>query len=333
MTAADAYHRMLLGLSGRVPDGLIRAARTWLAAGEFAQVRRAVLGAALAAGTPVTAQDAALLREEDPAAGALPIAETEPPAAWVFAPAGPDLLAEFGDTVPSCLDLTEGFAGTPARDPVDERAVAAAAGSIALWRVWRYPEFRASWPAPARVFLVHSQSDSAALAARLQAELPEDIGVEVFTGAGDLADYQRAALDRAALLWTATPRRPIRVLPVHPGQPGFTAGHPRCSEVDRAVFTAYLDRGAEVLRIDEKAEDLVDPARGRTVPMGLRTDGSLVWSEAAGYYLREYGLTPDPALQAAARTGLPGTVDLADVHRCLAAIYAAALSEQDEDEP
>jgi hypothetical protein len=47
--------------------------------------------------------------------------------------------------------------------------------------------------------------------------------------------------------------------------------------------------------------DVLDPRRGEIVPVGLRGDGRWIWSEAAGYYLVEHGIAPEPELLAAIR--------------------------------
>lgn len=64
-------------------------------------------------------------------------------------------------------------------------------------------------------------------------------------------------------------------------------------------------------------EDVVDPARGAVVPMGLRTDGTWIWADAAAYYLREHHLAPDARLLAHIRRsgGLPPALGAASLLR------------------
>lgn len=323
MNAIDAHHHLLLRFAGRVSDDLIRHARTWLAAGRTGDVARALLHAATAGGLALAPADGELLGAAGSVAG-LPVFTRTPPIGYEFAPVPPALLARFGTAVPLCLDVTEEYADSGVTDDVDAAAIAAAAGAgapTALWRAWRHPGFGAAWPPPARVFLaqVAPGAGLASTAAALQEALAAP--VEVFAELGDLPGYQRAAYERGALLWTRAERHPITVLPVFPVAdelPGFGADHPRLRD---GTLLRYLSGGTPILSTRELTSDLVVPERGAVVPMGLRTDGRLIWSDAAAYYLAEHGLAPDPALLAAAASGdRPAPVDAVTLHRCLAAV-------------
>lgn len=56
--------------------------------------------------------------------------------------------------------------------------------------------------------------------------------------------------------------------------------------------------------------------------MDFRTDGAWAWCDATAYYLREYGLAPDPGLLAhmSAAAYVVPHVDGASVRRALAAL-------------
>lgn len=358
-----AYHRLLWRFAGRVPDELVSEARQWLAEGLVVEIAQAVVFAALAGRLPVTATDAGLLADTLTDAGQdadvladLEISEVDPPTPYGIAPVSPELLATLGDAAPRCLDLTGGYQGPGAADAVDAAAVAALtadrvrAEPLALWRAWRYPGFSAQWPPPKRLFLVQVRTRPVSLAAELQAALAaageSEPQVEVFTDPDDLPAYQRTALDFAALLWTAAPAEPVRVAPTFPAAdrlpdlamllgegstelgtteelPGFGPDHPRLAGPERSAILEYLAAGVPLILTAERGADLVSPARGRVVPLSLRTDGRWVWSDAIAYYLDEYGLAPDGGLSAAIRAGdhrMP-EVSAAALHRALAAIF------------
>ncbi|MFI5843118.1 hypothetical protein ACIA8K_25750 [Catenuloplanes sp. NPDC051500] len=347
----EAYHRMLLRLSGRMPDDLISETRRWLAAGLLTEVAQAVTFAALTGRVAVTEDDAALLvtggADPDAVAG-IARATVDEPSPFGAAPVGPDVLADHGDRMPHCLDLTGGYDGPGAADDLDRTAVAAVTGMhavgdaesgrpVALWRGWRYPGMITAWPPPKRVFLLLAGGTGAArLAAGAQSAL-EAAGerhpqVEVFADPDELPPYQRTTFGMAALLWAAEPAVPVRVAPIFPGEqaidgiaaPGFGPDHPTLDDGERAAVLSYLDSGAPLVLTTERAPDLVRPERHGGVPMSFRTDGGWIWADAIGFYLREYHLAPDPGLLAAIRahghrTPAVGPVAL---HRALTALYA-----------
>jgi hypothetical protein len=93
--------------------------------------------------------------------------------------------------------------------------------------------------------------------------------------------------------------RPARLFDgVHPqAGPYFAADHELVvDEAERRRLLAFLRSGAPLVQTTARDRDVVDPRRGRRVPMGYRTDGAWIWNEAAAYYLDAHGLAPDPAL-------------------------------------
>ena len=79
----------------------------------------------------------------------------------------------------------------------------------------------------------------------------------------------------------------------------FDLSHPTLDSADelRQVLS-YLAEGAPLLRTAAREPDVYDREGGSVVPLGYRTDGRWVWSEATAYYLATYGLSPDPRLLA-----------------------------------
>ncbi|MFD4458664.1 hypothetical protein [Nocardia sp. NPDC058480] len=58
---------------------------------------------------------------------------------------------------------------------------------------------------------------------------------------------------------------------------------------------AYLEHAPVILSARSHDADEFDPTQ-RDVPLNFHTDGVFVWPGAVGYYLRKYGLPPEPAL-------------------------------------
>ncbi len=58
---------------------------------------------------------------------------------------------------------------------------------------------------------------------------------------------------------------------------------------------AYLEHAPVILSARSRDADEFDPA-ARDVPLNFHTDGAFVWPGAVPYYLRKYGLPPEPAL-------------------------------------
>lgn len=238
---------------------------------------------------------------------------------------------------PPVLDLTvpHPWLAGPAVDETDNAAIAAAVwtpGAVALWRAWRL----SADEDVVRVYLLETDRPADQLPgvtadlqrALAQAEVAAQ--VEVYGPEVEPHPYQRHARSGSALLWTATPGRPLQIARVFDSVdprygPVFQTRHPR---LDDPALLAYLDAGAAVLATTERMNDVVDPARGKVVPMTYRTDGAWIWTDTVSYYLREHSLAPDPEL--VAHVGAAGAratqVPAVALHRALAALYAPASS-------
>lgn len=354
------FHRLLLRMSGRLPDELITASRRWLSEGEFVDIAQAVVFAALAGRLAMTEADAVLLSdtlaeagEDTEALAEVERAATDPLPPYGLAPVSPEELAEHGDTVPYSIDLTVPYDGPGAADGIDQVAVAAVAAQFgdgmpatALWRVWRFPAIDTQWPPPRRIYLLQGGDEAAlpALAARTQDALElvgeTDPQVEAFLSPDDLPAYQRTALGFSALLWTAAPPVVPLVARVYDtfdpeGGPGFAPDHPRLDGAERDRVLGYLAEGAPLLITPTRSPDVVDAEAGDVVPAGFFTDGHWIWTDAAAYYLRTYGLAPDPDLLDAIRANhyLPPEVDVVAVHRALSILYAPVVDQADPADP
>ncbi|MFD3595784.1 hypothetical protein ACFWU5_23920 [Nocardia sp. NPDC058640] len=66
------------------------------------------------------------------------------------------------------------------------------------------------------------------------------------------------------------------------------------SDIQEQVLS-YLEHAPVVLSARSFDADEFDPAK-RDVPLNFHTDGVFVWPGAVPYYLRKYGLPPEPAL-------------------------------------
>ncbi|MGI5520035.1 hypothetical protein ACQEUX_03685 [Micromonospora sp. CA-259024] len=355
-----AFHQLLLRMSGRLPDELITVSRRWLSEGEFADIAQAVVFAALAGRLAMTEADAVLLSdtlaeagEDTEALAEVERAATDPLPPYGLAPVSPEELAEHGDAVPYSIDLTVPYDGPGAADGIDQVAVTAVAAQFgdgvavtALWRVWRFPAIDTQWPPPRRIYLLQGGDEAAlpALAARTQDALElageTDPQVEAFLNPDDLPAYQRTALGFSALLWTAAPPAVPLVAQVYdtfdPERgPGFAPDHPRLDGEERDRVLSYLAEGAPLLITATRSPDVVDAGAGEVVPAGFFTDGHWIWTDAAAYYLRTYGLAPDPDLLDAIRANhyLPPEVDVVAVHRALSILYAPVVDQADSVAP
>jgi len=148
--------------------------------------------------------------------------------------------------------------------------------------------------------------------------------VEVVRTGAEVPAYQRMARAYGTLVWAATPAPEITVARTYDGRdargaPTFAPDHPVLDPPDRDAVLTYLRAGTFLLRTSSTEIDVVDPARGPVVPLGLRTDGTWIWPDAVAYYLDHHGLAPDARLVAwirAAGTG-PRELDAVAVHRAL----------------
>lgn len=358
-----AFHGLLLRMSGRLPDELTAAARRWLAEGEFVEIAQAVLFSALAARLPMTEGDVSLLSATLVAAGEdvealsdIERVDDDPLPPYGVAPVSPDELTEHGAAVPYSIDLTVPYDGPGAADDVDQTAIESAEAQqndgvavTALWRAWRFPAIDAQWPPPRRIYLVQCGDEATipATTVRMQDAL-EAVGetdpqVEAFVDPDELPAYQRNTLGFSTLLWTAAaPVRPLvaRVYDTFDAEagPGFAPEHPRLEGDERDQVLEYLADGTPLLITPTLSPDLVDPTVGEVVPTGFFTDGHWIWTDASAYYLRTYGLAPDPDLLAAIRAShyLVPEVDAVALHRALSVLYAPVVEDgsvQNDAEP
>jgi len=308
MSTAD-LHWALLDLAGWAPDAMLYTTRELLAADRRDDVERAI--------------------------GFLTgIAERRPAAAQCFVyTSGPD-----GG---SFADLT---GPESPLDAVDRAAILATEDEAAgLWRVWRTPANGSPWPSPRRVYLVQARHEDpgrlAGLTGRMQQALlhagEQHPLVEVFRDHTNLTLYHRSAIASSALLWADRPASRVRIAALFDpvgtvGGPGF-AGRSTLAESERAQMLSYLNSGMPLFLTTTRMDDLIDPARQAAVPMGFRTDGMWIWSDATTYYLDEHGIVPDAELHAhiCEQGGQIPKVDMVAAHRALAALRAAAEHPED----
>jgi hypothetical protein len=354
-----ALHHALLRISGWAADDLLYHAREWLGTGNVADVAQAVTFALRSGEVPLTAGDITALQAALPTGGhgadilsgllaAVDIVDSVPMPLYVMLPVkSPDPLTA-AETSPYSLDLTGESRDASMIDEADRAVVSAASeggGSRcpqAVWRAWRYPLVSTPWPAPRRVYLVQTavrpDESLPQLTVRLHRALVRVREhaplVEVFTKSKELPPYQRTALEAAALLWTSQSLPPVRIAVLfdpmrNVGGPGFTAGRPKLEPAERDRVLAYLDEASSVLTTTAVMDDVIDERRTGAVPLGFRTDGHWIWSDAAAYYLRRYGFCPDDGLLdhiRQRRYELP-LVDAVAHHRGLAALQAASMDD------
>ncbi len=343
-----ACHWLLLRLAGTVPDDLTTQCRHWLAEGRPCDVGRAVTYCVLSQRIPLTDAEIDLLAEllaasdvDTSALSMVGLLDSEPMPNYAFAPRRAD--ADRGSRRGAADDRPRAPVVTAEPDDDVDRAVLAAMGAKpatrAVWRAWRFPGDGAPWPRPRRVYVVEADhgSELAGMAARLQS-IAADAGetdpqVEVYPVHADLPSYQRLARACGALIWARDPDPGLRLAGVFDQAgvhgPQTAAGRPAPAAPEAARLAAYLSGGVPLLVTTARLTDVVTPARGAVVPMNYRTDGHWIWSDAAVYYLEQYGLAPDADLVAhIQRRGfvLP-EVDGAAVHRALAALQEPAADE------
>lgn len=311
-------HVLLLGLAGRVPDEALAEMRLCLADGEMADL--ASLLAERAEDLTLTEAEAGRVRALiGDGASALRIGGPSP-SPYRFgdrhgAPPAP------GDDVPA-----------DAMDAVAAEAGTRVGGLVALWRVFRHT----SAGPPRRVYLGEAEpgADAVELTAETQyalARASEDVPrVEVFTEGTPLGPYHEAALAGASLVWPA-PVAPIRLARAFDGAdpddgPFFAADHPRLGGPDGERVLAYLRSAELVVNTPGAMNDVLDVGRVAAVPVGFRSDGEWVWSDAVAYYLKRHGLAPEPDLLAhvLARTSPPGPLSRLTRHRALATLFTPA---------
>jgi hypothetical protein len=242
--------------------------------------------------------------------------------------------------MPVVLDLTSApdeirDAVTDEVDDAATRALAPVAGAVALWRTWRMAPGSAIHQSRCRVYLLEIDapaSDLPGVTAGMRQALAgagePNPQIEVYRAGEEPSAYQRLARGGSALLWTALPGTPVetarvfdRVDPVT--GPLFDDGHEVLASGERERLARYLEAGSPLLVTTERAVDIVDPARGRVVPMSYRTDGRWIWTDTVTYYLMAHGLSPDADLLEHVRAAdyrMPD-VDAVAGHRALAHLY------------
>jgi hypothetical protein len=151
--------------------------------------------------------------------------------------------------------------------------------------------------------------------------------VEVYRSGEKLPPYSASARNSGALLWMDRAAEPVRIARVYDRVDGvrvtFAPNHERLSGPELARVADFLDAGSPVLATTARAVDVVEPERGQVVPMSYRTDGRWLWTESVAYYLRAYGLAPQPELLAHVRSrgGQLPAADPADEHRALSLLF------------
>jgi hypothetical protein len=79
------------------------------------------------------------------------------------------------------------------------------------------------------------------------------------------------------------------------GEPYFSADHPRTyDQAERERLGQFLGGGSYIQATTARGIDRFDPTRGRVTPIAVVTDGSWIWAAAMEYYVREYGILPEP---------------------------------------
>lgn len=76
----------------------------------------------------------------------------------------------------------------------------------------------------------------------------------------------------------------------------------------RGVVADYLDAGGVVIATSERADDVLRPERRDVCGRSILTDGSYVWPQELGYYVREYGIEVPADLVERAAHGTPPTL-------------------------
>ncbi len=295
-----AYHRFLLRVGGQLPDEYIVMARQWLAEHWVLGVARTLAFAAHTENLAITRSEARLLTDTLSSAGestrlvdALPRATRDQRLPYLLV--GSAELRGWNET---------------GRGHVQQAAVAGAEsteGVAGLWRAWRVGLLAGHEVAPKRIFLLQARPDVDAvrLVSRLQESLIEAGEkhplVEVFDQPVLLPRFSRRALVTGDLLWADRPVPALSVAStfdaVGPdGTPVFSGQRPRLVEPEQELVAHYLARGLQVVPDAGAVVDPLAPGLGAVVPTALRSDGRWIWSEAATYYLKNYGFAPDDGL-------------------------------------
>jgi len=339
--AADSrlpeLHHLLLRMAGWMPDAVVATARSHLAGRRLAEAADAVLTSATTSRVPLRETDLDLLSTLVPDDRVVAWRAAAPSSPATAAPE-PEFTPERSDptgVTPLVLDLTR---AVERLDEPDSAAVGAASGvadGVALWRAWRRDSPDQDRQVPIYLLLVGGDpNDLPAACARVQDALASSgvahPQVEAFHDRTVLPRYQQLARSRSALLWAAADAQPVSTARVfdayHPTTGGqFSADRPSIADGDemRRVLD-YLDGGAVLLATDARESDPFDEGAGPVVPLSFRTDGRWIWTDAVGYFLRTYALSPDEELLAhiRARDYLVPESDPVAEHRALASLLS-----------
>ncbi|WP_233527431.1 hypothetical protein [Micromonospora craniellae] len=315
--APELLARLVFALAGRLPDTTAAVIRTRIADGDIEEAARTLRGALDDGPVGLTVAEAGLaqagLAGFPDSSGFRPAHRTGPPARPEFRfsspPDGP--AARLLDAAVSVVGWTDGLAG--------------------LWLTLRTCHTATAAP----VWLGEAQvgSDLIELTAEIQHRLAS-LGevpprVELFTAESDLTPYHRGALARADLVWVRSDLPEPQVAQTFDGVdpttgPYFAPEHARLDGPQRDRVLAYLAEADALLSSSGEMVDVLAPETGTRIPMVFRCDGTWIWTEPTVYYLRRYGLAPEPALvrHALRATGAPPSCGPLTRARALAAITA-----------
>ncbi|QFZ23370.1 TNT domain-containing protein [Saccharothrix syringae] len=110
----------------------------------------------------------------------------------------------------------------------------------------------------------------------------------------NVPDWLRRKLQQAP-----PPPRAFRTARVFDGAgPGGrpSVNRPPVAEADRDLLLSYLDRAPVAVVGRGFDADVLNPDAPQVVPVAFQTDGLWIWPAAVGYYLRAYGVPPEPEL-------------------------------------
>lgn len=131
----------------------------------------------------------------------------------------------------------------------------------------------------------------------------------------------------APVVPVAPPPRSFRTARVFDGAgPGGrpSVNRPPVPEHERDLLLDYLDRAPVAVVGRGFDADVLDPDSPSIVPVAFQTDGNWIWPSAVGYYLRTYGVPPEPELVEWARASEFRLADVPEEARVAAAANLGA---------
>jgi hypothetical protein len=318
--------RLIQNLADALPDDVVRFARQALAEDHPEQALSAIVFGCLRHGTSITTVEYAVLAECLLAVGDdisvldhVTVGDVERQVLFDFV-AVPESLADLlgagGPDSGSPDPDSDDEEGTDAAARAIDRAVAARFGTssaaLGVWRAWRYPVTGAAWPPPTPVYLVEARDEVAAQELAMAYYSVQDrnppLGepvVEVYPSGTELPALHRAVQFAGDLVFEASAPPFFTFADVFDGEPdvdGLPQNLTRVSQDEADRLITYLLSGTPMLVADAQGEDVLDPGRGQSVPLHLRTDGVWIWSDASAYYLREHLIGPPTAFHAYLQT-------------------------------